>query len=359
VSDQPKVAVAMSGGVDSSVAAALLRGQGCEVSGIMLSLWADPDTEFENRCCASNAVALARRVAAQLEIPFQLLDASDAFYRSVVQPMMNAYAAGRTPNPCLECNRSVRWDFLLQRALETGADFLATGHYAQIGRDGGLYTLLRGADAQKDQSYVLSVLGQDELAHTMFPLGAMTKPEVRAEARRLRLPVAERPDSQDLCFVAGKDYRRFLRKYNPGGFVPGPIRNRRGETLGEHAGLAGYTVGQRKGLGLSSPSPLYVLAVDAETNALIVGSADELGHHELVAGDAHWVAGFPPAGSFTAGVKIRYQAVEQPAEVILEAGDTLRARFAGPLRDITPGQAAVFYQGDRCLGMAVIREAIT
>jgi tRNA-specific 2-thiouridylase len=348
----------MSGGVDSSVAAALLREQGYDVSGIMLSLWADPDAEFENRCCASKAVALARRVADRLGIPFRLLDAGDVFHHSVVQPMMDEYAAGRTPNPCLACNRSVRWDFLLRQALAGGAEFLATGHYARIGREGGSYELLRGADAQKDQSYVLSGLGQDELAHTLFPLGSMTKAAVRAEARRLNLPVAERPDSQDLCFVAGKDYRRFLRKYNPQGFVPGPIRNRRGETLGEHPGLAGYTVGQRKGLGLSSPSPLYVLAINTEANALIVGTGDELGHRELAAQDARWVAGSPPEGAFSAGVKIRYQAEEEPAEVILEGGGTVRVRFTRPLRDITPGQAAVFYQGSRCLGMVVIREGI-
>jgi tRNA-specific 2-thiouridylase len=271
---------------------------------------------------------------------------------------MAAYAAGRTPNPCLACNEFVRWGFLIQRALSSGADYLATGHYAQIGRSSGGFTLLRGADPQKDQSYVLSTLGQDQLAHTLLPVGGMAKPEVRAHARRLQLPVAERPDSQDLCFVAGKDSRRFLQKYNPSGFTPGPIRNARGEILGEHAGLAGYTVGQRKGLGLTSPEPLYVLAIDPIANTLIVGRAEELGHRGLIADGMHWVAGEPPAPRFPAGVKIRYQAVEEAAEAMVTGDHSLKVSFPHPLRDITPGQAAVIYQGERCLGMGTIREAV-
>jgi tRNA-uridine 2-sulfurtransferase len=353
-----KVVIAMSGGVDSSVAAALLREEGYEVTGLMLGLWADPDTEFENRCCASNAVALARRVAEQIGIPFHVIDAADVFRRDVVAPMIAAYARGRTPNPCLECNRKVRWGFLLRHAMELGADYLATGHYARIRKSAAGYELLRGIDPGKDQSYVLASLEQDDLAHTLFPLGAMTKPEVRERARGLSLPVAERPDSQDLCFVPDRDYRRFLKKYAPESFSPGPIVSRLGEVLGEHSGLAGFTIGQRKGIGLASPRPLYVLAIDPARNALVVGPEEELGRRGFLAEGAAWVAGKPPATAFPALVKIRYTSTEEPAEVTVRDAGMVHTRFEHPLRDITPGQAAVFYQGEICLGTAIISEAI-
>jgi tRNA-specific 2-thiouridylase len=347
----------MSGGVDSSVAAALLLEQGCEVTGIMLGLWADPDAEFENRCCASNSVALARRVAEQLGIPFHLIDAAELFRREVVAPMIAAYARGRTPNPCLECNRKVRWGFLLQHTQTMGAEFLATGHYARIGKTDAGFELLRGADPAKDQSYVLASLGQDDLAHTLFPLGAIPKSETRRLARNLNLPVAERPDSEDLCFVPDHDYRRFLKKYAPESFSPGPILSRRGEVLGEHEGLAGFTIGQRKRIGIASPRPLYVLEIDPARNVLIVGLAEELGHRSLLAERAAWVAGEPPASVFPSQVKIRYTSKEEPAEVTIHDGGRVQIRFEHPLRDITPGQAAVFYRGEVCLGTAIIAEA--
>jgi|WetSurMetagenome_2_1015567.scaffolds.fasta_scaffold82743_2 tRNA-uridine 2-sulfurtransferase len=353
-----KVVVAMSGGVDSSVAAALLREQGFEVTGLMLRLWADPETEFENRCCASNAVALAGRVAERLEIPFHVIDAQDLFRREVVAPMIADYARGRTPNPCLLCNRRVRWGFLMQHAIALGADYLATGHYARIRETGGGYELLRGVDTTKDQSYVLASLGQEDLARTMFPLGGMPKTEVREHARRFQLPVAERPDSQDLCFIPGSDYRRFLKKYSPESFTPGPILNREGEKLGEHQGLPAYTIGQRKGIWVSSPRPLYALELDPVRNALIVGPAEELGHGSLRAEKAAWVRGEPPAQAFRATVKIRYTSEEQPAEVSVGESGGVRARFTQALRDITPGQSAVFYHEEICLGTAVIAEAM-
>jgi tRNA-specific 2-thiouridylase len=356
-SRRAKVVIAMSGGVDSSVAAALLLAQGYEVIGLMLGLWADPDAEFENRCCASNAVALARRVAEQLAIPFHVIDAAEPFRQDVVAPMIAAYARGRTPNPCLECNRRVRWGFLLRHALALGAEYLATGHYARIRPTPAGFELLRGIDPGKDQSYVLASLGQDDLAHTLFPLGAMAKTEVRERARELNLPVAERPDSQDLCFVPDRDYRRFLRKYAPESFSPGPILSRHGEVLGEHQGLAAFTIGQRKGIGVASPCPLYVLAIDTARNALVVGPEEELGHRGLRAEAAAWVAGKPPSTVFTAQVKIRYTSTEEPAEVTVREAGTIQARFERPLRDITPGQAAVFYRGEVCLGTAIITEA--
>jgi tRNA-specific 2-thiouridylase len=357
-SNTRRVVVAMSGGVDSSVAAGLLREQGCEVTGLMLRLWADPETEFENRCCASNAVTLARRVARQLDIPFHVIDARELFRREVVAPMIADYARGRTPNPCLRCNRTVRWGFLMEHALNLGAEYLATGHYARIRKAGGIYELLLGVDSSKDQSYVLASLGQADLARTMFPLGGMTKADVRAHARRMNLPVADRPDSQDLCFIPGSDYRRFLKKYAPESFQPGPILNRKGDVLGEHRGLPAYTVGQRKGIRVSSPVALYALEIDPARNALIVGPAEELGRVGLRTEPASWVRGARPAGVFRAGVKIRYTSEEKPAEVTVEETGGLRMRFNQPLRDITPGQSAVLYQGETCLGTAVIAEAL-
>jgi tRNA-specific 2-thiouridylase len=352
-----RIAVAMSGGVDSSVAAALLREQGFDVTGLMLRLWADPEAEFENRCCASNALALARRVSEQLDIPFHVIDARELFRRKVVAPMIAEYSRGRTPNPCLACNRSIRWGFLTRHALSLGADRLATGHYARIRESAGGYDLLRGVDRSKDQAYVLASLGQEDLARTMFPLGGMTKAEVRAHARRFRLPVAERPDSQDLCFIPGSDYRRFLKKYAPESFIPGPILNRRGETLGTHQGLPAYTIGQRKGIWVSSPRALYALEIDPARNALIVGPAEELGRGGLRTEPASWVRGEPPAEAFRAAVKIRYTSEEQPAVVTVEETGGVRVRFERTLRDITPGQSAVFFQEETCLGTAVIAEA--
>jgi tRNA-specific 2-thiouridylase len=324
---------------------------------LMLGLWADPDTEFENRCCASNAVALARRVAEQLAIPFHVIDAAELFRRDVVTPMIAAYGRGRTPNPCLDCNRKVRWGFLLRHALGLGAEYLATGHYARIQKTTSGFALLRGVDPAKDQSYVLASLGQADLARTLFPLGGMTKDAVRERARGLNLPVAERPDSQDLCFIPDRDYRRFLKKYAPESFTPGPILSRRGEVLGRHPGLAAFTIGQRKGIGVSSPRPLYVLEIDPARNALVVGPVEELGHRSLSAEDAAWVAGAPPADVFPYQVKIRYTSKEEPAVVTVQHSGIVQARFEHPLRDVTPGQAAVFYRGEVCLGTAIITEA--
>jgi tRNA-specific 2-thiouridylase len=356
-SSSTRVVVAMSGGVDSSVAAALLREEGYSVTGLMLRLWADPEAGFENRCCASNAVALARRVAEQLGIPFHVVEAQEIFRKEVVVPMIAEYARGRTPNPCLACNRSVRWGFLMRHALELGADRLATGHYARIREAEGGYDLLRGVDRSKDQAYVLASLGREDLARTLFPLGGMTKAEVREHARRFRLPVADRPDSQDLCFAPGSDYRRFVKKYAPESFVPGPILNRKGEKLGEHQGLPAYTVGQRKGIQVSAPFPLYALEIDPARNALIVATKEELGRSGLRTERASWVRGEPPAKDFRAAVKIRYTSEEQPAEATVEETGGVRVRFERPLRDITPGQSAVFYRDEICLGTAVIAEA--
>lgn len=345
----------MSGGVDSSVAAALLKQQGYDVIGMMLRLWSEPGKEDSNRCCTPDSMALARRAAAKLDIPFYVVDAKEIFRKTVVEYFLAGYARGGTPNPCLICNRQIRWTFLLDHALALGAQFMATGHYARKREAEGEHQLLRSVDRAKDQSYVLHVLNQEKLARALFPVGDYTKPEVRRMAKTYGLPSASRRDSQDLCFLAGDDYRDFLRRNAPEMLKPGQIVTRGGEVIGEHTGLADYTIGQRKGLGIASPVPLYVLGKNASANALIVGTQDELGSRELTAYDVNWIAGGPPAGPFRAEVKIRYTAKEAPAEVMPLSGDQARVHFDAPQRDITSGQAAVFYQGDVLLGGGIIQ----
>jgi tRNA-specific 2-thiouridylase len=352
-----RVVVAMSGGVDSSVAAALLVQQGYDVIGIMLRLWSEPGSEADNRCCTPDAMATAKRVANQLNIPFYPLNAEEMFYGTVVRHFIDGYAQGITPNPCLVCNRFVRWGFLLQKAQSLGADYLATGHYARLGQQNGEYQLLRAKDEAKDQSYVLYSLTQEQLAHTLFPLGDYTKQQVREIASQLQLPAAQRPESQDLCFLGSKTYGEFLAQYAPQVVNPGPILSPQGEVLGQHAGLAFYTIGQRKGLGISAPQPLYVLEKDVERNTLIVGEKDELGKDELIAGQVNWIASRPPTEPFRAQVKIRYKAKLAQAAVHPLPKNRVRVTFDAPLRDITPGQAAVFYQNDRCLGGGLIQGA--
>ncbi len=352
-----KVVVAMSGGVDSSVAAALLKEQGYEVVGMMLRLWSEAGKEESNRCCTPEAMSLARRVAAQLDIPFYVIDAKQVFRDTVVKYFLDGYARGETPNPCLVCNRQIRWTFLLEHALALGAEFMATGHYARLRRRGdGRIELLRAVDADKDQSYVLHVLTQDKLARAMFPVGEQTKPEIRQAAQVFGLPTAGRRDSQDLCFLAGDDYRNFLQRNVAGMLRRGPIVRSDGTVIGEHNGLAYYTIGQRKGLGIASGLPLYVIAKDAARNQVVVGGREELGTRELIADGVNWMSGRPEEATFRAEVKIRYTAKEAPAEVeVVDGGDRTRVRFDAPQRDITPGQAAVFYDGEVLIGGGIIR----
>ncbi len=352
-----KVVVAMSGGVDSSVAAGLLVQQGYDVSGIMLRLWSEPGAGKDNRCCTPDAMALARRVAAHLGIPFYPVGVQDVFRERVVDRFIQGYLDGVTPNPCLTCNREIRWGVLYERAKMLGADYLATGHYARIARDDrGEYRLLRGVDLNKDQSYVLSVLSQEKLSHTLFPLGEFVKPQVRQLARDMQLPVAERAESQDLCFLADGDYHRFLKEQSPAVVQPGEVQDRSGRILGEHRGLAFYTIGQRKGLGVYGPEPYYVLEKDRQNNRLIIGTEGELGRSQLTANQVNWVSGRAPEGPLRAQVKIRYKAREAWATVEPLGEDRMRIEFDEPLRDITPGQAAVVYNGDTCLGGGIIAE---
>lgn len=350
-----RVVVAMSGGVDSSVAAALLVEQGYQVIGMMMRLWSEDggaaSCDTHNRCCTPDQMRDARRIADQLGIPFYVLDTQTVFRQQVVQAFIDGYAAGETPNPCLTCNRQIRFTYLLNHALALEANYLATGHYARVRRTAnGTVELHRGLDDHKDQSYVLSVLRQDQLQRAMFPIGEYTKPQVRELAARFGLPVASKQDSQDLCFLSDGDYRRFLREHAPSAASPGPIVTRQGAALGEHTGLPNYTIGQRKGLGISAPEPLYVVGKNPLTNTLIVGTRAELGQDHLTASDVNWISGDPPAGSIKAEIKIRYKA--QPARAVITPleGERAQVQFEAPLRDIAPGQGAVFYVGSQCLG---------
>lgn len=350
VASRGRALVAMSGGVDSSVAAALLVEQEFDVVGVMLHLWA----EKENRCCAPEAVDDARAVAGQLGIDFYLVDYEAEFKACVVDYFVAEYSRGRTPNPCLACNREIRFGRLLRHAQALGADWMATGHYARITEIGGMHRLQKGADPHKDQSYVLYMLGQEELRRLIFPVGAYTKAQVREMARERGLPVADRDESMEICFVTDDDYRRFLREHAPQSVQPGPILDTSGREIGRHQGLPYYTIGQRRGLGIAAPEALYVLRLDVARNALIVGPARELGRRSLLADEVTYVSGRPPAEPVRVQAKIRYKAILADATwTPLEAGHA-RVEFNAPVRDSTPGQAVVAYQGDLVLGGGII-----
>lgn len=381
-----RIVVAMSGGVDSSVAAALLKEQGHEVIGIMLRLWSEPgvieaeddgvERVVQNKCCSLEAVDDARRVARMLDIPFYLVNVEQEFKHKIVDSFYEDYVAGRTPNPCLTCNRHIRFTVLLNKALALNADYLATGHYVRVDDHPitGKRRLRRGVDPEKDQSYVLHVLNQFQLSHACFPLGGYTKPEVRAMAAERGMSVATKAESQEICFVAQNDYRGFIDRYasvkgdydtallERAGVTgtaavataskplislpkPGPIYNQSGQVLGRHRGLAYYTIGQRKGLGITSTEPLHVLKIDATQNALIVGPATALEQREFVVGNMHYLSGETPTESFDALVRVRYKAPEQPALVTPIEGNRVLVTLLHPQRAITPGQAAVFYGG--------------
>jgi tRNA-uridine 2-sulfurtransferase len=349
----------MSGGVDSSAAAAILVEKGYQVVGMMLRLWSEAGREESNRCCTPDAMAQARRVAARLDIPFYAVDARQQFRDVVVESFLSGYASGTTPNPCVICNRQIRWGFLYEQARSLGADYMATGHYARLRKveDGQpRVELLNGLDDRKDQSYVLSVLTQEQLQHSLFPVGEMQKPAVREFARQNDLLVADRPDSQDLCFLAGEDYREFLKRNIPDVIKPGLIESKEGEVLGEHQGLAFYTIGQRKGLGIAAPQPYYVMEKDLTRNVLLVGEEDELGRDETYADDVNWISGIPIEQPLEGQIKIRYKARKVDGTVFPIDEKRVRIKFNQSLRDITAGQRAVFYKDEVCLGGGTIRD---
>jgi tRNA-specific 2-thiouridylase len=356
-----RVAVAMSGGVDSSVVAALLVEQGYDVVGMMLTLWRDSTCDTENRCCTPESLAEARRIAGKLGFPFYAIDAQKPFFQRVIQDFINGYAAGITPNPCLLCNRDVRWQVLLSEAEAAGAQYLATGHYARLATDSNQQVhLLKGLDPAKDQSYVLSFLSQNALTKTFLPLGDMHKTTVREHARRFGLEVAEKPDSQDLCFLGEKGLRDFLSRHAADSLKTGRIEMPDGTLMGEHQGLASYTIGQRKGIGLATPRPLYVIEKDLARNTLIVGHEEHLGRNEFLMLSHTWIRpNDAPQFPLRCEVKTRYKAKPVLCTVDWNLASSLNSPSLKvctdePLRDITAGQGAVLYQGDDVLGAGII-----
>jgi len=356
-----RVLVGMSGGVDSSVAAALLCEAGYDVVGVTLNVWPERDAmqalvEREDACCALGAVEDARRVAAHLGIPYYVVNFRDVFRRQVMANFAAEYARGRTPNPCVRCNQFVKFDALLARAVALGADYVATGHYARIDQDAasGRWRLLRAVDRQKDQSYVLYVMSQERLARTLFPLGALTKSEVRALAQRLGLVTASKPESQEICFVPTNNYRDYLAEAAPETRRPGPIVDLDGRVVGQHEGVAYYTIGQRRGLGLATGQPLFVVDLLAEENRVVVGPRDALLAEGCLVEDVNYVALASVDEPTAAHARIRYRAEDVPVTLSPAGDGRLAVRFHEPQRAVTPGQTIVFYDGDVVLAGGTI-----
>jgi len=352
--NKKRVVVGMSGGVDSSYAAYVLQKQNFDVIGVMLTLWTEPSQENENRCCSLNSQSVARQVANKLGIPFYVMDARELFRSIVVQNFIQGHSSGVTPNPCVLCNAAVRWKMLLSAADMFSADFISTGHYAQIiKKEMDRLHLFRGIDPSKDQSYVLSMLSYESLQRTILPLGEMTKENVREESKQAGLINHRQPDSQDLCFLGGMNYRDFLEKYAPGKNVPGEIINEAGVIVGQHDGLANYTLGQRKGLRIASKYPYYVTSKDPTTNRLYISHQPISEGRGIVVSNVNWIN--PPTyDSFEVEIQVRYKTSAVPCKVKLEE-DITRVQFEEPNSLLaTPGQVAVFYKKSECLGGGII-----
>ena len=353
-----RIVVGMSGGVDSSVAAALLVERGFDVVGVTMRVWpgaGDDATKRFGACCGSEAVDDARRVARTLGIPYYVLNMEAEFERAVVDRFADEYRRGRTPVPCVACNADLKFGSLLARARAWDARGVATGHYARVTRDAtGRSLLWRGRDARKDQSDFLWPLTQSQLAAAHFPVGDLDTTDVRAYARRLGLATADKPESQEICFVPDDDYRGFLRRRDPSLFQPGPIVDADGAVLGTHAGVAAYTIGQRKGLGLTAGAPLYVVDIDAETNRVRVGASADLERDRLTATDVNFIACEPPREPLRVQARIRHGHRPAPAAVRARGDGAAEVVFDEPQRAITPGQSVVWYRDDLVLGGGVI-----
>lgn len=346
--------VAMSGGVDSSVAAALLARRGHKVVGVTLQIWQESQTDPRHAgCCSLGAVEDARRVARLLDIPHYVVNFREEFRQSVIENFMDEYQAGRTPNPCVQCNKTVKFEMLMQKMREFGCDRLVTGHYARIRKDrAGRYRLMRARGTEKDQSYVLYMLDQEQLSVSQFPMGELAdKSRTREIARDLNLPVADKPDSQEICFVSeAGGYVEFLKKHRPEMFAGGEVVDTAGRVVGKHEGIAAYTVGQRRGIGVSHPSPLYVIGLESRDNRVVVGSKDDLLTREVWLRNVHW--SLPETHKTRVEAKIRYNM--PPAKATLWGGPDPRLVFDEPVRAVTPGQMAVAYAGKTVVAGGII-----
>lgn len=352
----------MSGGVDSSTVAALLKKEGFDLVGITMQVW--PQERFDDEiadfggCCSLAAVDDARRVAESLEIPHYTLNFRDIFREKVIDDFLAQYSAGKTPNPCIRCNQFIKFEALMAKAMAIDCDFLATGHYANIRHDASLkrFTLSKGADASKDQSYFLYTMTQDQLKQTMFPLGEYKKTETRMLAKQFELPVADKKESQEICFVPDDNYAEYIKKECPDAAVPGEITDKEGNVIGAHQGIIYYTCGQRKGLGISHEKPLYVIEIDKESNRLIVGEEEDLYGDKFTAGEINCLAFKELPEEFRADVKIRYNSEAVPSTLRRVNKNKLEVSLDKPKKAITPGQAAVFYDGDKVLGGGTIEK---
>lgn len=357
-----KVAVGMSGGVDSSVAAYLLKKQGYDVIGVTMQIWQDEDPlliEENGGCCGLSAVEDARRVADMLEIPYYVLNFKQEFKKNVIDYFCDEYMHARTPNPCIACNRYVKWEALLQRAMEFGCDYIATGHYARVCRlPNGRYALRKSATVRKDQTYALYNLTQNQLSKTLMPVGEYEKEDIRKIAQDIGLLVADKKDSQEICFIPDNDYASYIKKETRTEFPEGNFVDLNGKVLGRHRGIIHYTIGQRKGLGLSLGAPAFVVELRPETNEVVIGTNEDTFHDMLIADRINAMSVSSFEGDMRVTAKIRYSHQGTPCTLRMTGNDIISCHFDDPVRAITPGQAVVFYDGDVVVGGATIIKAI-
>lgn len=356
--NKKKVVIGMSGGVDSSVAAYLLKKEGYDVIGVTMQIWQDEKNEVQEEnggCCGLSAVDDARRVANDLEIPYYVMNFKNEFKTNVMDYFIEEYLEGRTPNPCIACNRYVKWESLLKRSLDIGADYIATGHYARVVQlDNGRYTLQKSVTSAKDQTYALYNLTQYQLEHTLMPVGMYTKDEIRDIATDINLRVANKPDSQEICFIPDNDYAKFIRENSDTVIKEGNFVNLEGKVIGRHKGITHYTVGQRKGLNLALGHPVFVLEIRSETNEVVIGESNDVFRNKLYANNLNFMSIEDLEGEMVVDAKIRYSHKGSKCTIKKIEEDKLECIFDEPQRAITPGQAVVFYDGDYVVGGGTI-----